>query len=104
MFKKNCINNVTLSGEALDLFYRYGFFSLSVRVVPRDDSGSWLIREPTAAIFQEGTVQKQVRKINNQAFDQDFQVWKILSNINTVGIYYLNFVCFRFSFVMMRLS
>merc|ERR1712072_1188695 len=35
------------AGEAVDIFYRYGFFSLSVRVVPRDDHGSWLIREPT---------------------------------------------------------
>merc|ERR1712061_443829 len=33
------------AGEAVDIFYRYGFFSLSVRVVPRDDHGSWLIRE-----------------------------------------------------------
>ena len=24
------------------MFYRYGFFSLSVRVVPRDDPGRWL--------------------------------------------------------------
>merc|ERR1712018_505486 len=29
------------AGEAVDIFYRYGFFSLSVRVVPRDDHGSW---------------------------------------------------------------
>ena len=40
-----------LLGGAVDMFYRYGFFSLSVRVVPRDDPGSWLVREPTADIF-----------------------------------------------------
>merc|ERR1719389_949112 len=34
------------------MFYRYGFFSLSVRVVPRDDPGKWLIREPTAVISE----------------------------------------------------
>eukprot|EP00095_Tigriopus_kingsejongensis_P009779 maker-scaffold808_size94304-snap-gene-0.23 protein:Tk09779 transcript:maker-scaffold808_size94304-snap-gene-0.23-mRNA-1 annotation:"torso-like protein precursor" len=39
-------------GEAMDLFYRFGFFSLSVRVVPRDDPGQWLIREPTVKVFQ----------------------------------------------------
>lgn len=39
------------TGGAVDMFYRYGFFSLSVRVVPRDDPGKWLIREPTADIF-----------------------------------------------------
>ena len=35
------------------MFYRYGFFSLSVRVVPRDDPGKWLVREPTADIFDQ---------------------------------------------------
>ena len=35
------------------MFYRYGFFSLSVRVVPRDDPGKWLVREPTANIFDQ---------------------------------------------------
>ena len=38
------------------MFYRYGFFSLSVRVVPRDDPGRWLIREPTANIFEPRSV------------------------------------------------
>ena len=40
-------------GGAVDMFYRYGFFSLSVRVVPRDDPGKWLVREPTANIFDQ---------------------------------------------------
>ena len=38
------------------MFYRYGFFSLSVRVVPRDDPGKWLIREPTADIFDSQSI------------------------------------------------
>jgi len=41
------------AGGAVDMFYRYGFFSLSVRVVPRDDPGKWLVREPTANIFDQ---------------------------------------------------
>jgi hypothetical protein len=44
------------AGGAVDMFYRYGFFSLSVRVVPRDDPGKWLIREPTADIFDSQSV------------------------------------------------
>jgi len=44
------------AGGAVDMFYRYGFFSLSVRVVPRDDPGRWLIREPTANIFEPRSV------------------------------------------------
>ena len=43
-------------GGAVDMFYRYGFFSLSVRVVPRDDPGKWLIREPTADIFDSQSI------------------------------------------------
>lgn len=44
------------AGGAVDMFYRYGFFSLSVRVVPRDDPGRWLIREPTADIFDRQSI------------------------------------------------
>jgi len=46
------------AGGAVDMFYRYGFFSLSVRVVPRDDPGRWLVREPTADIFDAQSVVK----------------------------------------------
>lgn len=66
-------NNVPV-GEALDIFYRYGFFSLSVRVVPRDDPGKWLIREPTASIFEENTVSTKVNKGSNN-FNTQFQVY-----------------------------
>lgn len=61
------------AGEALDIFYRYGFFSLSVRVVPRDDPGRWLIREPTAAIFQENSVQQKITKGSN-SFPNNIEV------------------------------
>jgi torso-like protein len=59
-------------GEALDLFYRYGFFSLSVRVVPRDDTGSWVIREPTISVFEKGQVDV-VQEANH--FENDFQIY-----------------------------
>ena len=50
-----CVNSpfTLFSGETLDLFYRFGFFSLSVRVVPRDDAGDWIVREPTSLIFDK---------------------------------------------------
>merc|ERR1719186_1669239 len=50
------------AGEAVDIFYRYGFFSLSVRVVPRDDHGSWLIREPTTKVFTPNSL-RQVKEL-----------------------------------------
>lgn len=49
------------SGGAIDLFYRYGFFSLSVRVVPRDDPGSWLVREPTSRVFDDNSIVRTER-------------------------------------------
>ena len=49
------------AGGAIDLFYRYGFFSLSVRVVPRDDPGSWLVREPTSRVFDDTSIRRTER-------------------------------------------
>merc|ERR1712172_304734 len=62
------------AGEAVDIFYRYGFFSLSVRVVPRDDHGSWLIREPTTKIFTPGSI-SQVKTSGNNKFQSQFQIF-----------------------------
>ena len=58
------------SGEALDLFYRFGFFSLLVRVVPRDDPGSWIIREPTADIFARDSIVRMQNDNPAPAFDR----------------------------------
>merc|ERR1719276_99923 len=62
------------AGEAVDIFYRYGFFSLSVRVVPRDDHGSWIIREPTTQIFTPGSI-GQVKTNGNNKFQDQFQIF-----------------------------
>jgi len=62
------------AGEALDLFYRFGFFSLSVRVVPRDDSGTWVIREPTSEIFSSDSARQVTLPQTNQFQDQ-FQIF-----------------------------
>jgi len=62
------------AGEALDLFYRFGFFSLSVRVVPRDDFGTWVIREPTSTIFRPQSVRQMTLPQTNRFQDQ-FQIF-----------------------------
>merc|ERR1712243_354079 len=62
------------AGEAVDIFYRYGFFSLSVRVVPRDDHGSWLIREPTTKVFTSNSI-RQVKQVESGRFDPQFQIF-----------------------------
>merc|ERR1712061_858335 len=62
------------AGEAVDIFYRYGFFSLSVRVVPRDDHGSWLIREPTTKVFTPNSL-RQVKELRAGKFEPQFQIF-----------------------------
>merc|ERR1712051_816689 len=62
------------AGEAVDIFYRYGFFSLSVRVVPRDDHGSWIIREPTTKVFTPNSL-RQVKQPMANKFDSQFQIY-----------------------------
>jgi len=61
-------------GGSVDLYYRYGFFSLSVRVIPRDDPGAWLIREPTTGIFEPSTVQTRVQPGPNSFAKQPFEI------------------------------
>ncbi len=46
-----------------------------MRVVPRDDSGSWLIREPTAALFDPTTVSERITPSGDGRFDGRFQVY-----------------------------
>merc|ERR1739838_647464 len=62
------------AGEAVDIFYRYGFFSLSVRVVPRDDHGSWIVREPTTKVFTPSSL-RQVKQPMANKFDSQFQIY-----------------------------
>ncbi|XP_065343832.1 torso-like protein [Cloeon dipterum] len=50
-------------GRAMNLFTRYGYLTLSMRVVPRNDSKVWLFREPTVKIFQD--VKPEVFKPRN---------------------------------------
>jgi len=66
--------NTVPIGGAVDLFYRYGFFSLSVRVVPRDDAGAWLIREPTTSDFDKESVRTITRPGPNSFAQQPFEV------------------------------
>ena len=63
-----------LAGGAIDLFYRYGFFSLSVRVVPRDDPGSWLVREPTSRVFDDNSIARTERLGTNSFVQNPIEV------------------------------
>lgn len=38
-------------GGAVNIFSRYGYLSISMQVVPRNDSDKWVFREPTLDVF-----------------------------------------------------
>ena len=43
-------------------------------MVPRDDPGTWIIREPTADIFTPDSIHKMQNINPNPTFDPEFQV------------------------------
>ncbi|XP_047004125.1 torso-like protein [Schistocerca americana] len=46
------LQNTLRLGAGINVFSRYGYLSISMRVVPRNDSdGGWLFREPTVDVF-----------------------------------------------------
>ncbi|XP_049836692.1 torso-like protein [Schistocerca gregaria] len=49
--------NTLRLGAGVNVFSRYGYLSISMRVVPRNDSdGGWLFREPTVDVFTPGSL------------------------------------------------
>lgn len=39
-------------GKAINLFIRYGYLSISMKVISHNDSETWLFKEPTKNIFK----------------------------------------------------
>lgn len=49
-------------GTAINVFSRYGYLSISMRVVPRNDSDrTWIFREPAVEIFSNVTNKDRYR-------------------------------------------
>jgi hypothetical protein len=46
-------------GAVMHLFPRYGYLSLSMRVVPRNDTQNWIFLEPSKEVFLPSTVRVQ---------------------------------------------
>ncbi|KAF4532539.1 hypothetical protein B566_EDAN010831 [Ephemera danica] len=67
-------------GRAINLFSRYGYLSISMRVVPRNDSEVWLFREPTVDVFQNvlqdssSAKGKSNTRARTVVFDGDFHM------------------------------
>lgn len=78
-------------GGAVNVFSRYGYLSISMRVVPRNDTETWIFREPTLDVFKNATPlpskQRQAQaKINTAVFDGDFHM-EFCDNIRHVIIF-----------------
>jgi len=53
------------TGSALHLFPRYGYLSLSMRVVPRNDSQGWVFLEPVKDVFESSTIRIEEKSFNS---------------------------------------
>ncbi|RVE53031.1 hypothetical protein evm_002329 [Chilo suppressalis] len=63
-------------GKAINIFMRYGYLSICMRVVPRNDTESWVFREPTVSVFRDVdrfTVAPKPRQPKT-LFDGDFHM------------------------------
>ncbi|XP_045453486.1 torso-like protein [Melitaea cinxia] len=40
-------------GKSINIFMRYGYLSICMRVVPRNDTDGWVFREPTVSVFKD---------------------------------------------------
>ncbi|XP_060531293.1 torso-like protein [Cylas formicarius] len=64
-------------GRSIDIFTRYGYLSLSMKVVPRNDS-EWIFREPTINVFTDvdrySSVSARTPKKQKKVFDGDFHM------------------------------
>lgn len=64
-------------GRSIDIFTRYGYLSLSIKVVPRNDS-NFLFREPTIDIFTDldrfTTYPNKFPPDQRRSFDGDFHM------------------------------
>ncbi|XP_070531475.1 torso-like protein isoform X2 [Cardiocondyla obscurior] len=66
-------------GGAVNVFSRYGYLSISMRVVPRNDTETWIFREPTLDVFKNSTPlppkqRHQAAKGGTTVFDGDFHM------------------------------
>ncbi|XP_043267731.1 torso-like protein isoform X2 [Venturia canescens] len=62
-------------GGAINVFSRYGYLSISMRVVPRNDTDTWVFREPTLDVFENPSALPQREQGKSAAvFDGDFHM------------------------------
>lgn len=61
-------------GGAVNIFSRYGYLSISMRVVPRNDTETWIFREPTLDVFRNPTSAVSKQRQPTAVFNGDFHM------------------------------
>nr|ATU82910.1 secreted MAC/Perforin/Torso-like protein [Pristhesancus plagipennis] len=62
-------------GGAINIFGRFGYLSISMRVVPRNDLDKWIFREPIVDVFKNVTENKRIEgKSENELLHDDFHM------------------------------
>lgn len=63
------VSHPVVPGSVMHLFPRYGYLSLSMRVVPRNDTQNWIFLEPSKEIIEPSTyrVQQQTFLTNDNS-------------------------------------
>lgn len=52
-------------GKAVNIFIRYGYLSISMKVISYNDTETWLFKEPTVNIFKVNQQKKKVQIFEN---------------------------------------
>lgn len=50
-------------GKAVNIFIRYGYLSISMKVISYNDTETWLFKEPTVNIFKVN-IKKNIKHLN----------------------------------------
>lgn len=61
-------------GGAVNIFSRYGYLSISMRVVPRNDTENWIFREPTLDVFKNPVPAPPRNQDKNAVLKGDFHM------------------------------
>ncbi|XP_031838701.1 membrane-attack complex domain containing protein torso-like isoform X1 [Nomia melanderi] len=61
-------------GGAVNIFSRYGYLSISMRVLPRNDTDTWIFREPTLDVFMNPVRTATRQRQQTTVFDGDFHM------------------------------
>ncbi|KAE9522090.1 hypothetical protein AGLY_017509 [Aphis glycines] len=66
-------------GNAINVFNRYGYLSISMRVIPGNDPGhSWIFREPTVDVFmnlpEKQSLKRNIGEGGGQVFQGNFHM------------------------------